>query len=238
MTYSNQSIALTGHTLVAKVKQCTSKQPTFAGHCIQTVRQRWPGADRHGQRIPEFYYENRDNQQNYSYYYDFGPPGADSTASNLLFDPYKCCIIYDIVDCLHSEYRSRCPTMAFLPIDEVLHMFMMQMADNCRDYHTDNELFMVTAGEQYHRSPPTDKLDCRKQFFKESDSSLVRLHKLSSDGHRHGHGHHHHHRHHNDSLEKSGSTSLLFASINYHYHWPLINVLIISMIIGYNYCLI
>ena len=135
---------------------------TFAPHCVKKVQNKWPKADHKYQRIPEFYYDAIENK-NFSYYFDFG-------SGSPLFEDFKCCIIYDILDCIHSEYKTKCFGLSFAPIDEVIHLFSMQMQDKCNGFYIENVLFkaILNSGERFHLKEKKDDKSCEKRFLKNS----------------------------------------------------------------------
>ena len=137
----------------------------FANHCVKTVQNKWSNADHTFRRIPEFYYEELNNR-NFSYYYDFG-------AGSPLFEGFKCCVIYDMLDCIHTEYKERCFGLSFAPIDEVVHLFAMQMQDKCDGYHTNNSLYSTIheSGERFHLKDKKDDKNCQKFSEKTTKNS-------------------------------------------------------------------
>ncbi|CAG2104870.1 unnamed protein product [Medioppia subpectinata] len=189
LNYGNQSIGVTGHALTHEVKECTTRHKHFAQHCIQDVRQRWPRADHNMQRVPEFYFTEHDDQ-NFTYYYDFmgtasgtfpaidttsttrqaNHTGADqvkpTTLTGMLYEPQKCCIIYELLDCMHTEYKRQCPGLSFAPVDEVLHLSAMQVHDRCDGYHIDNPLYRAIdgSGERHHVNPRNNDKNCHIRF--------------------------------------------------------------------------
>ena len=109
---------MSGRALTQGVKQCVTLMKGFAPHCLQGVRNKWPNADQHIQRIPIFYFNIALNKY-FTYYYEFG-------FGEQLFESYKC-IIYEILDCIRTEYKDNCIGISFGAIDEVIHLFAMEM---------------------------------------------------------------------------------------------------------------
>jgi hypothetical protein len=91
----------------------------------------------------------------------------------IAYEGYKCCIIYELLHCIHSQFRKKCIRISFGPMDQVIHLFMIEFRNNCFHYTIDNELFDMISGGKSHPSQDRNKYQRCEHFLTLRKVSLL-----------------------------------------------------------------
>jgi hypothetical protein len=49
----------------------------------------------------------------------------DFGSESPVYEGYKCCIIYELLDCIDSQFKKKCVRISFRPMDRVIHFFKL-----------------------------------------------------------------------------------------------------------------
>jgi hypothetical protein len=124
-----------------QVRECGTYGKSITPHCISSVQLKWTSANHDFQRISEFYFS--EVGKSYQYFIDFDPESP-------VYEGYKCCIIYELLDFIDPQFKKKCVRISFGPMDEVIHLFITEFRNNCFHYTIDNELFDMISGGKSH----------------------------------------------------------------------------------------